>query len=95
MIFPHLNYYKNGAVTMKELNVNETQQISGGVDLLVLGIGGLAIANFLYTLSQNTKIDKLNEFVLFSATLTLYHEVQLSLLPYYDTVSNYTLDELF
>ena len=80
---------------MKELNAQETQQIAGGVDPLVLGIGGLAIVNFLYTLSQNTQLNKLNELVLFFSTFTLYHEAQLSLLPYHDVVSNYTIAELY
>lgn len=80
---------------MKELNIHEIQQIAGGVDPLVLGIGGLAVINLMYNISQSSQIDALTEVALASSVLSLYHEAQLALLPHYDKVSNYSLVDIF
>lgn len=79
---------------MKELNLNQSEQVSGGNDALVVGIGCLTAVNFVWNMSQQGMINQHEHDILDLIMFSLYNDAQLQMLPHYDEVSNRAPSEI-
>ncbi len=84
---------------MKILDDNQINQVSGGMEGILLALCVTSIGISLYNSYQirtlNNGMSTSNSLLDFVYSWTIFHDAQLSLLPNYDTVSSMTFGEAY